>query len=136
MTETVMGCRLKLVGTRGLYKDGPCVYLSNHRAWADFFIDMYLTRARFILSRFASLRVPRFAARHVGRSRFAFKRASRPHDALNNARRHLNVHRLYRLVSPRERGTSPNPPLKRGLIKYTTPGDGRANHHRGTRSTC
>ena len=38
-----MGVRLKLVGSRGLYKDGKCVYLSNHRAWADFFIDMYIT---------------------------------------------------------------------------------------------
>lgn len=41
-----MGVRLKLVGNRGLYKDGKCVYLSNHRAWADFFIDMYITEVR------------------------------------------------------------------------------------------
>jgi len=38
-----MGVRLKLVGTRVLYKEGKCVYLSNHRAWADFFIDVYIT---------------------------------------------------------------------------------------------
>lgn len=41
-----MGVRLKLVGNRGLYKEGKCVYVCNHRAWADFFIDMYITEVR------------------------------------------------------------------------------------------
>jgi 1-acyl-sn-glycerol-3-phosphate acyltransferase len=34
------------VGSRGLYKgQRPVVYLCNHRSWADFFIDKYLTEA-------------------------------------------------------------------------------------------
>jgi len=41
-----MGVRLKLVGNRGLYKEGKCVYLCNHRAWADFFVDVYITEVR------------------------------------------------------------------------------------------
>ena len=87
MTETVMGCRLRLVGNRGLYKEGPCIYLANHRAWADFFIDMYLTEGRaFILSRYLVVYVfPLFAipAMYIG-AVFAFKR-NKPgqHDALN-----------------------------------------------------
>lgn len=128
MTETVMGCRLKLVGTRALYKDGPCVYLSNHRAWADFFIDMYLTEGRaFILSRFAVAYVfPAFMlpAMWVG-AVFAFKRGKAgAHDELNNA---LDAHfKTFTdfsgfVVYPEgTRNVRPKSlPLKRGLIKYT-----------------
>ena len=128
MTETVMGCRLKLVGTRALYKDGPCVYLSNHRAWADFFIDMYLTEGRaFILSRFAVAYVfPAFMlpAMWVG-AVFAFKRGKAgAHDELNNALdAHLKTFTDFTgfVVYPEgTRNVRPKSlPLKRGLIKYT-----------------
>ena len=128
MTETVMGCRLKLVGNRTLYKDGPCVYLSNHRAWADFFIDIYLTEGRaFILSRFAVAYVFPFfmlPAMWVG-AVFAFQRGKAgAHDELNNS---LDAHfKAYTdfsgfVVYPEgTRNTKPKAlPLKRGLIKYT-----------------
>ena len=94
MTSTVMGCNLTLVGNRGLHKDGRCVYLCNHRAWADFFIDVYLTEGRaFILSRYLVVYVfPLFAlpAMAVG-AVFAFKR-NKPgaHEALNAQ---LDTHR-------------------------------------------
>lgn len=31
------------LGNETLYKKGRCVYLCNHRSWADFFLDIYLT---------------------------------------------------------------------------------------------
>ncbi len=46
MTSNVMNVRFKIVSQKQLYRDGKCVYLCNHRAWADFFIDMYLTEGR------------------------------------------------------------------------------------------
>ncbi|PNW70905.1 hypothetical protein CHLRE_17g738350v5 [Chlamydomonas reinhardtii] len=36
-------------GEHTLYKGGPCLYLCNHRSWADFFIDAYLTEGRAAL---------------------------------------------------------------------------------------
>ena len=128
MTETVMGCALTLVGHRTLHKDGKCVYLCNHRAWADFFVDMYLTEGRaFILSRYLVVYVfPLFAvpAMAVG-AVFAFKR-NKPgaHDALN---KQLDDHMTKfpdfsgLVVYPEgTRNIRPKAlPLRRGLIKYT-----------------
>ncbi|KAG2489453.1 hypothetical protein HYH03_012089 [Edaphochlamys debaryana] len=34
------------VGDGSLYKGGSCLYLCNHRSWADFFIDIYITEGR------------------------------------------------------------------------------------------
>uniref|UniRef100_A0A7R9VG05 Phospholipid/glycerol acyltransferase domain-containing protein n=1 Tax=Chlamydomonas euryale TaxID=1486919 RepID=A0A7R9VG05_9CHLO len=41
--NAVLGVKYLKVGTNSLYKDGRCVYLCNHRSWADFFVDIYLT---------------------------------------------------------------------------------------------
>jgi len=128
MTETVMGVRLKLVGTRVLYKEGKCVYLSNHRAWADFFIDVYITEGRaFILSRYLVVYVfPLFAvpAIWVG-AVFAFQR-NKPgaHEALNQQLdAHLKTHTDFSgfvLYPEGTRNIKPTAlPLKRGLLKYT-----------------
>jgi 1-acyl-sn-glycerol-3-phosphate acyltransferase len=128
MTESVMGCTLTLVGNRTLHKDGRCVYLCNHRAWADFFVDMYLTEGRaFILSRYLVVYVfPLFAvpAMAVG-AVFAFKR-NKPgqHDELN---KQLDDHMARfpdfsgLVVYPEgTRNIRPKAlPLRRGLIKYT-----------------
>ena len=128
MTESVMGCTLTLVGNRTLHKDGKCVYLRNHRAWADFFLDMYLTEGRaFILSRYLVVYVfPLFAvpAMAVG-AVFAFKR-NKPgqHDELN---KQLDDHMerfpdFSGLVVYPEGTRNIRPkalPLRRGLIKYT-----------------
>ena len=52
MTSNVMNVRFKIVSQKQLYRDGKCVYLCNHRAWSDFFIDMSLCEGRsFTLSR-------------------------------------------------------------------------------------
>lgn len=29
-----------------MYRGGQCVYLANHRSYADFFIDLYITECR------------------------------------------------------------------------------------------
>lgn len=83
---------MKVRCTRGEWrvvslKEGKCVYLSNHRAWADFFIDMYITEGRaFILSRFLVVYVfPMFAVpAMINGAVFAFKR-NKPgaHEELN-----------------------------------------------------
>lgn len=39
-----MGVRIRHLGTRSLYKKERCVYLCNHRSWADFFVDVHLTQ--------------------------------------------------------------------------------------------
>ncbi|GLC40248.1 hypothetical protein PLESTB_001309300 [Pleodorina starrii] len=36
-------------GELSLYRGGRCLYLCNHRSWADFFIDTYLTEGRAAL---------------------------------------------------------------------------------------
>ncbi|GFR47784.1 hypothetical protein Agub_g9553, partial [Astrephomene gubernaculifera] len=36
-------------GESSLYRGGKCLYLCNHRSWADFFIDAYLTEGRAAL---------------------------------------------------------------------------------------
>ncbi|EFJ51113.1 hypothetical protein VOLCADRAFT_120491 [Volvox carteri f. nagariensis] len=36
-------------GEMSLYRGGRCLYLCNHRSWADFFIDTYLTEGRAAL---------------------------------------------------------------------------------------
>lgn len=43
MMNRVMGVKLVKLGQHSLHKDSRCVYLSNHRSWADFFIDVHLT---------------------------------------------------------------------------------------------
>ncbi|GAB4821617.1 hypothetical protein N2152v2_008663 [Parachlorella kessleri] len=34
--------RVVQIGDEKLFKDRRCVYLANHRSWADFFVDMYV----------------------------------------------------------------------------------------------
>ena len=38
-------CRVLKVGRQELYR-GQCVYLFNHRSWADFIVDQYVTEGR------------------------------------------------------------------------------------------
>ena len=38
-------CRVLKVGSQQLYR-GKCVYLFNHRSWADFIVDQYVTEGR------------------------------------------------------------------------------------------
>lgn len=38
--------RVRKYGKNEVYRDGPCMFLSNHRSWADFFVDAYLTEGR------------------------------------------------------------------------------------------
>lgn len=46
--------KLLKTGEGELYRDGPCMYLANHRSWCDFFFDSYITEGRGqMLSRFA-----------------------------------------------------------------------------------
>ncbi|GAX78532.1 hypothetical protein CEUSTIGMA_g5972.t1 [Chlamydomonas eustigma] len=37
------GVQYRQVGEQSLHKGERCLYLSNHRSWADFFVDIYLT---------------------------------------------------------------------------------------------
>eukprot|EP00882_Tetradesmus_deserticola_P034919 GHRQ01040269.1.p1 GENE.GHRQ01040269.1~~GHRQ01040269.1.p1 ORF type:complete len:129 (+),score=10.95 GHRQ01040269.1:369-755(+) len=40
------GIRVRKCGKQELYRGDACMYLSNHRSWADFFVDCYLTEGR------------------------------------------------------------------------------------------
>jgi 1-acyl-sn-glycerol-3-phosphate acyltransferase len=44
MMVDFFGIQFKQLGPHGLYKGGRCMYLCNHRSWADFFIDVFLTQ--------------------------------------------------------------------------------------------
>lgn len=44
MLVDFFGIKIKQLGPHGLHKGGRCVYLCNHRSWADFFIDVFLTQ--------------------------------------------------------------------------------------------
>jgi len=43
------GVKVKKQGNQPLYKKGPVLYLCNHRSWADFFTDVYLTEGNSAL---------------------------------------------------------------------------------------
>ena len=48
--------RLYRAGEQECYRDGPCIWLCNHRDWGDFFIDLYVVEGRAgFLSRLAVL---------------------------------------------------------------------------------
>eukprot|EP00879_Flechtneria_rotunda_P021865 GHRR01023058.1.p1 GENE.GHRR01023058.1~~GHRR01023058.1.p1 ORF type:complete len:312 (+),score=62.16 GHRR01023058.1:288-1223(+) len=38
--------KFRKYGSNDLYRGAPCIYLSNHRSWSDFFMDAYLTEGR------------------------------------------------------------------------------------------
>ncbi|KAF6259536.1 hypothetical protein COO60DRAFT_1003924 [Scenedesmus sp. NREL 46B-D3] len=40
------GIKVRKCGKQELYRGGACLYLANHRSWADFFVDAYLTEGR------------------------------------------------------------------------------------------
>lgn len=40
------GIKVRKCGKQELYRGGACMYLGNHRSWADFFVDAYLTEGR------------------------------------------------------------------------------------------
>eukprot|EP00878_Enallax_costatus_P004214 GHUV01004444.1.p1 GENE.GHUV01004444.1~~GHUV01004444.1.p1 ORF type:complete len:357 (+),score=80.43 GHUV01004444.1:59-1129(+) len=54
----ILRVKFRKLGKSSVYRGGPCMYLSNHRSWADFYIDAYLTEGRGqMMSRMAVLYV-------------------------------------------------------------------------------
>ncbi|MEW5298095.1 MAG: hypothetical protein WDW36_001253 [Sanguina aurantia] len=48
------GMKFMKVGSNGLHRGDTCIYLANHRCWADFFVDTHVTEGRaMLLSRWA-----------------------------------------------------------------------------------
>ncbi|KAK9815692.1 hypothetical protein WJX72_008180 [[Myrmecia] bisecta] len=109
-----------------LYRDGTCVYLSNHRSWADFFLDVIATEGRAqMLSRMAVFFVfPMFMIPvRVVRGVILFKRgtirdkekfnimvdASMHDSPMNGLIVYPEGHRSTRRASL---------PLKRGMLHY------------------
>lgn len=41
--NSFLGVVYRKVGSNSLHKKERCVYMCNHRSWADFFVDTYLT---------------------------------------------------------------------------------------------
>ena len=128
MTRTVMNVQFKLCSKEQLYRDKKCVYLSNHRAWADFFIDMSLCEGRtFTLSRMLVMYVfPVFMvpAVFVG-AVFPFRRDKKGgYEELNaSIDKHWSTFEQYFpgfLCYPEgTRNIKPHSlPLKRGMLRY------------------
>lgn len=42
--QQLFGIKLLQVPGPGLYKGGPCIWMCNHRSWADFFVDVLTTQ--------------------------------------------------------------------------------------------
>ena len=129
MSRVVTGTRLKLVpGSAALCREKRrTVYLCNHRAWSDFFLDLYVTEGRaFTMSRllvayaFPLFMVPAMVSGTV----FGFKRDGGDYEKLNAS---LDEHfdKFYdeftgmvcypegtRSIKPQSK------PLKRGILRY------------------
>ena len=128
MTSNVMNVRFKIVSQKQLYRDGKCVYLCNHRAWADFFIDMSLCEGRsFTLSRMLVMYVfPIFMLPAVfAGAVFPFRRdKGGGYEELNNSiDKHWSRCEQYFpgfLCYPEgTRNIKPHSlPLKRGMLRY------------------
>ena len=116
------------VGDGTLFKgDKPVVYLCNHRSWADFFIDKYLTEAEGApLSRWAVFYCfPVFLTsalwmRHI----IFFKRIKVTDKQAFNDKLKANMERSFAnglIVYPEgHRSTLPDSlPLKRGILYFT-----------------
>lgn len=122
-----MRIKFRKVGTGELYSGpGPCMFLGNHRSWADFFLDCYLSGGRAqMLSRLAVLYAfPMFMLPVVMlRGCIVFKRGSiADKEAFNRwIDKHLeDSPQAGVLVYPEgHRSTKPHPlPLKRGMLYY------------------
>jgi len=130
MTVNAFATRLKLVrGSRELAREKTrrTLYLCNHRAWSDFFVDVYLTEGRaFMMSRmlvayaFPLFMVPAMACGCV----FGFKRDAGDKERLNAS---LDAH--FEKFSGEFHGMVCYPegtrnvresalPLKRGMLRY------------------
>eukprot|EP00884_Botryococcus_braunii_P004043 jgi/Botrbrau1/1363/Bobra.0063s0072.1 len=44
--QILNGVQMLLLPGPGLYRGGPCLWLPNHRSWADFFLDVVATEGR------------------------------------------------------------------------------------------
>jgi 1-acyl-sn-glycerol-3-phosphate acyltransferase len=129
MTRTVMNVRLKLApGSRELCRERKVVYLCNHRAWSDFFVDVYSTEGRaFTMSRMlVAYAFPLFMApaMFVG-AVFGFNRDGvRDKEQLNrDLDAHFETfHDSYGGVVIYPEGTRNirdySLPLKRGMLRY------------------
>jgi len=129
MSRGVTGTRLKLVpGSAALCREKrKTVYLCNHRAWSDFFLDMYVTEGRaFTMSRllvayaFPLFMVPAMVSGTV----FGFKRDGGDYEKLNAS---LDAHfekfggEFTGMVCYPEGTRNIKPqskPLKRGMLRY------------------
>ena len=127
MSKTVMRSRLKLApGSSTICRDRRTVYLSNHRAWSDFFLDMYATEGKaFTMSRmlvayaFPLFMVPAMYCGAV----FGFKRDSGDKEKLNSSLdAHFETFGDYNGIVIYPEGTrnvrEHSLPLKRGMLRY------------------
>jgi 1-acyl-sn-glycerol-3-phosphate acyltransferase len=120
------GVRVLAVGRRRLHRAGPCVYLANHRCWADFFLDAYLSEGRAaLMARYmVAAAFPFFmaATANVGAT-LLFKRGAVADKAAFNAwlerRLAAGPHRALLVFPEGHRSLRPRSlPLRRGMLYY------------------
>ena len=121
------GVRLKKVGCTELYRsDDPVIYLHNHRCWADFFLDLYVTEGRAgFLSRWAVFPVfPVFLSSALLLKSVKFFNRSRMSDKegfnnwLDNDIALSAVKGLIVYPEGHRSLKKESLPLKRGMLKY------------------
>eukprot|EP00775_Hariotina_reticulata_P006311 gene6311-6546_t len=118
--------RIRKYGSNNVYREGPCMYLSNHRSWTDFFVDAYLTEGRGqLMSRLAVMYVfPMFMIPVTWvRGCICFKRGSiADKEAFNqwiDDRIRLSPMPGIGLFPEGHRSSLPmSLPLKRGMLHY------------------
>jgi 1-acyl-sn-glycerol-3-phosphate acyltransferase len=121
------GAKFKKVGNGELFRSQePVTYLHNHRSWADFFLDLYVTEGRAAyLSRWAVFPVfPVFltSALLLKSVRFFNRNKVKDKDAFNKwLDNDIGMSAVKGLIVYPEghRGLLPESlPLKRGMLKY------------------
>jgi 1-acyl-sn-glycerol-3-phosphate acyltransferase len=121
------GVKLKKVGPTELYRsEDPVIYLHNHRSWADFFLDLYVTEGKAgFLSRWAVFPVfPVFLASALLLKSVKFFKRGRMSDIeafnkwLDNDIAMSAVKGLIVYPEGHRSLKKESLPLKRGMLKY------------------
>ena len=115
--------KIKIIGDNELFIDQPCIYLTNHRSQADFFVDQLLVKGRaiFIARWMVAVFIPFIPIYYYGRSLFFFYKKNNIEEIYKSLTKYkLNSPYPCILVYPEGTRNQNNTSLrlKTGFIKY------------------